>query len=654
MSSIPTLLNLRPPINDTIVGPITGPDNKTVVSPGANITPIWSDFFTNLNRTLVDLAVFNPANYGAAGNGIADDTRAVQAAINNAVQAGGGIVQLDSGTFSVTSLSTPTGNTPIVFQGEGLTTIIIRRGQLPAGVGLFDIKGSNVSFTDLLIDGNTLVSVGLQYNVGFNGVGGNDPMAASLTTNTSVWVHGPASMLLFQRVTFQHAGGYSILLDATAQSISYVDVINCWFINNRPTLFGVTAGALIYGSWNGGILAKGNGTTAGSSVVNGLTVTLCRFLRNTGNCLWSHNYGLNELNTDFRFIGNYFLDCGLDAIEVGVVTGGVVAANVFRRVGYICMSDTSISVPRWLANLNATALDSAGVVKGVPYTDNSFLSVNGGCMDLDGHGDSAITGNVCRIPFVGEPEYVEDQIAITGSSNSGSQSYGVNLGNTAQTPYGGQYVNINGNTFINLSGGAMRMYSARNCAARSNLIVSPPVPMSPPITFGPVGTNQYQRCYSLRISGNDIYYSPTMGAPAVFEDDSITDFLSTEVNYVYDNFPISTTGLAFEFQKSTHSGSFVSSIFPPTQNYIATESGANGAIACAAGSGAKLTVGLTVEILLAHTLSGGAANTFAYNGGAALAIVSHLNVANNIANGYAVGSVVSLLYDGTRWQDLSQ
>jgi hypothetical protein len=82
-----------------------------------------------------------------------------------------------------------------------------------------------------------------------------------------------------------------------------------------------------------------------------------------------------------------------------------------------------------------------------------------------------------------------------------------------------------------------------------------------------------------------------------------------------------------------------------------TETGANNAIVAAGGP--VLYVGLTVSVLLAHTLQNGA-NTFAYNGGAAVAIKSHFNVANNIGTAYAVGSVVTLLWDGTEWQDTSQ
>ena len=87
--------------------------------------------------------------------------------------------------------------------------------------------------------------------------------------------------------------------------------------------------------------------------------------------------------------------------------------------------------------------------------------------------------------------------------------------------------------------------------------------------------------------------------------------------------------------------------------FLATENGANNAIATAAGSGPLLYTGLSVRVLLAHTLQAGA-NTFAYNGGAALAIKSSRNTASDIGTGYSAAGIITLTYNGTLWTDNSQ
>lgn len=86
-------------------------------------------------------------------------------------------------------------------------------------------------------------------------------------------------------------------------------------------------------------------------------------------------------------------------------------------------------------------------------------------------------------------------------------------------------------------------------------------------------------------------------------------------------------------------------------NYIDSESGANNAFVCAAPM--PLAEGLTLRVLCNHTLQVGA-NTLDYNGGGVVGIKSARNPGNDIGAAYAVGGVVTLLYDGTLWLDVSQ
>lgn len=84
----------------------------------------------------------------------------------------------------------------------------------------------------------------------------------------------------------------------------------------------------------------------------------------------------------------------------------------------------------------------------------------------------------------------------------------------------------------------------------------------------------------------------------------------------------------------------------PDSFIITDENGSNNAIT--GGLPAKLKVGLTVLVLLKHTLAAGA---LTFN---ASPIKSHRNPANNIATGYSIGGIIQLTWDGTNWQDLSQ
>jgi hypothetical protein len=92
-------------------------------------------------------------------------------------------------------------------------------------------------------------------------------------------------------------------------------------------------------------------------------------------------------------------------------------------------------------------------------------------------------------------------------------------------------------------------------------------------------------------------------------------------------------------------------------NYIASETGANdaiaGALTNAGGSNVTLAAGLRVLVKLGHTLAAGAV-TFNLNAGGAVSIKSHLNPSNNIAAAYAATGVIDLFYDGAAWLDMSQ
>lgn len=538
---VPTAFNLIAPLAEAITEPTGFPTQNEYQ---------WR---TNLAKVLQQISGVQVVVSGG------DATTAIQSGINQVIIQGGGIVILPAGNFTMGTVSVPAGSPPIWIRGEGPSTVVTRNVTLAPGIGMFDVSSSNFWMTDFVIDGGTTTPRGLRYNADFStSINVNDPMAPSLTQNTSVWVHGAGSGYRFDRMVFQHAGGYSLLFDATTGEISDVDVLSCWFMNNRPTLFGAGASASIYGSWNGCLFFKGDGRSAAGSqsgVLSNVLVQGCRFERNTGNCAWSHNYGFNRFNSNFRFEGNQFTDCGLDGILVDVVSGAAVVGNTFRRIGYTTLTDVDKSIPRWLANLNATAIDS-GVVKGASYIGNSITSANGGAIDLDTFCMGTVAGNTCRIPYIDEPEFTEDSIAISGSAGAGNTSYGINLGVTYAIAEGGSLINIEGNTLLNLPMGAMRLYSMRYGNVGGNLIDHPDTATNP-IVLGPQGAAAYNRCYGNRIHGNQIRWAPGSAIAAITEDETFAAFTGGEIDYVYSNAPILGGGSAIEFAKSATSGSTV-------------------------------------------------------------------------------------------------
>lgn len=77
--------------------------------------PVWvKDRFNDLSVSVQD--------YGAMGLGVADETEAIQSAINAVSAAGGGVVFLPAGTYKHTGLKVPT---KIILQGTGYETTVL-------------------------------------------------------------------------------------------------------------------------------------------------------------------------------------------------------------------------------------------------------------------------------------------------------------------------------------------------------------------------------------------------------------------------------------------------------------------------------------------------------------------------------------------------
>ena len=65
--------------------------------------------------------IFSPMAYGATGDGIADDTEAIQAALDDAVATDGGLLALPPGIFRTTAPITWTNPTPGIVSGPRIT-----------------------------------------------------------------------------------------------------------------------------------------------------------------------------------------------------------------------------------------------------------------------------------------------------------------------------------------------------------------------------------------------------------------------------------------------------------------------------------------------------------------------------------------------------
>jgi len=123
---------------------------------------------TKATYSMINGAVFNVLDFGAVGDGVADDTAAIQTAFTSAsaVPNGAGVLFFPLGTYSVTGLDFNCSNLSIHFLGEGVDcTIIRKRGVTTAPVVKLysNSNNKNIIFEEIEVDGNYVGSVDSLY-----------------------------------------------------------------------------------------------------------------------------------------------------------------------------------------------------------------------------------------------------------------------------------------------------------------------------------------------------------------------------------------------------------------------------------------------------------------------------------------------------------
>lgn len=156
-------------------------------------------------------AVFNVKDYGAQGDGITDDTHAIQSAINAAFKAGGGDVFIPPGTFVVSGTNADGGALTLksfvnlVGNGQDRTTLKLADGSSEDIDGIVRtsarVQTRDVTVRDLTIDGNQSHTTGTVHGLVSGTETNTKALALSLTVDSVTLTNSSGSGLVADPLT---------------------------------------------------------------------------------------------------------------------------------------------------------------------------------------------------------------------------------------------------------------------------------------------------------------------------------------------------------------------------------------------------------------------------------------------------------------------
>lgn len=331
------------------------------------------------------MAVFDvkAAEYGAIGNGTADDTAAVASAITALAAAGGGILYFPKGIYLVTGL---TGASNMVVRGAGMTNSVIKTKTGTTATSLFNLSGKTfVLVEDLGFDGS-------DDTVCLSGV-------YASTANT-------VKDIVVNRCAFKNfmpvANASSVHGAIYTWSSENITVTNCLFTDNarainlsRPqgacTVVGNKLGATIDSRMMTGIFLRDSSGSAASKAVVAHNIIDRANADPNNNTAEGHGISVFRVS-DVRVLGNTANRSGRGILVSAQCWGAIIDSNT---AGYC--DDAGIRIEPQIDTPNIT-LGTAGALRGAIVSNNVVHDTggpNGGIgLAISYAAGAVVTGNV--------------------------------------------------------------------------------------------------------------------------------------------------------------------------------------------------------------------------------------------------------------------
>jgi polygalacturonase len=324
--------------------------------------------------------------YGAKGDGVTDDTAAIQAAISAANVAGGGEVFVGPGTFMVTGIS-PSSGVRLRGAGQGLTTIKQIAGTPSALIGASVSALDSVEVCDLTLDGNkanqaSTSAKGLSFTAFTNSA--IRRVTVKNTYGLGIQLYTGSGLVVEDCYLTGIGQGTSI--DGSRAGIIVQTADKITLVNNRLDSINDTGLCAVAGCTN--VLISGN--TVSTCFYEGIGLGAGQ----TNNCVVSHNV--------VRSTGNNGIDTG-DARSV-TITGNVIdtcLAGIVEDASALSVrTDLAlVIVGNKVSNASNHGIAILGTTNGghnVVVSNNAVDGTGWSGIQLSSVGESTVIGNTIR------------------------------------------------------------------------------------------------------------------------------------------------------------------------------------------------------------------------------------------------------------------
>jgi len=385
----------------------------------SGITPIGS-------KMAIDVREF-----GAIGDGSADDTENIQAAID-AMPAGGGALFFPRGTWKVSSNLIITKNVRVF--GEGAASIVKASGTSLTAVFEMNSGAARTSISDLQIQGSkTTIGGSIQRGVYINGAkycvvarclfsGPN----SSTGLNFGVDVNGAASARAiiinnrFERMVSNPSNGTAILLEATSECVVYGNVIDgSEFVNPLDS-----PSAAIFLSQTSDGLACTDNWIKSNRIVNHPQVGIA--LGSTTYAQFQVNLGENSNNTIEDNDVSFCAASGGGDASSGIVIQANSPFNIIKRNRVFRNGHASAG------GFGIVLVGAKGVAKDITDATNAspiVITASGhGFSNSNSVGVSSVLGNTAANDTWTVANKTDNTFELSGSVGNGAYSGGGKVG----------------------------------------------------------------------------------------------------------------------------------------------------------------------------------------------------------------------------------